>query len=201
MAKHLSALKLRNDHNGRQVRCLIQEEQGHLVKIKERSTIQETLNDSSFDGIVVYEPTQSERQQLFETLRKSTVLENGELIASLEETDLFLLLMNYTTVELPNDLDEKRQLMEEVLAEPSPLFLLLKNELDILVIELMSAFHELTKSYQQLPDDLLEASNRLVALESGLKEKEQEKRAKLAEIERLKAEIEAMEQENLSSVH
>ena len=35
MAKHLSALKLRNDHNGRQVRCLIQEEQGHLIKIKE----------------------------------------------------------------------------------------------------------------------------------------------------------------------
>ena len=201
MAKHLSALKLRNDHNGRQVRCLIQEEQGHLIKIKELSAIQETVNDSSFDGIVVYEPTQSERQQLFETLRKNTVLENGELIASLEETDLFLLLMNYTTVELPSDLDEKRQLMEEVLAEPSPLFLLLKNELDILVIELMSAFHELTKSYQQLPDDLLEASNRLVALESGLKEKEQEKRAKLAEIERLKAEIEAMEQENASSVH
>lgn len=196
MAKHLSALKLRNDHNGRQVRCLIQEEQGHLIKIKELSAIQEIVNDSSFDGIVVYEPTQSERQQLFETLRKNTVLENGELIASLEETDLFLLLMNYTTVELPTDLAEKRQLMEEVLAEPNPLFLLLKNELDILVIELMAAFHELSKSYEQLPEELLEASNQIVELQAGLKEKEQEKRAKLAQIEQLKAEIERLEQGN-----
>ena len=146
--------------------------------------------------MVLYEPTQAQRQSLFETVRKNTLLEDGELFASFSEEELFLILMTYTNIQLEGTKEDQLKEMAEVLSHPNPLFTHLKNELDILVIEMVSNFHELSKSYEQLPEELLEASNQIVELQAGLKEKEQEKRAKLAQIEQLKAEIERLEQGN-----
>ena len=197
MAKTLTQLKLRDDLNGRQVRCLILEKEGHLTKIKGEKEIKQTLASVPEEELVVlYEPTQAQRQSLFETVRKNTLLENGELFASFSEEELFLILMTYTNIQLEGTKEDQLKEMAEVLSHPNPLFTHLKNELDILVIEMVSNFHELSKSYEQLPEELLEASNQIVELQAGLKEKEQEKRAKLAQIEQLKAEIERLEQGN-----
>lgn len=197
MAKTLTQLKLRDDLNGRQVRCLILEKEGHLTKIKGEKEIKQTLASVPEEELVVlYEPTQAQRQSLFETVRKNTLLEDGELFASFSEEELFLILMTYTNIQLEGTKEEQLKEMADVLSHPNPLFTHLKNELDILVIEMVSNFHELSKSYEQLPEELLEASNQIVELQAGLKEKEQEKRAKLAQIEQLKAEIERLEQGN-----
>lgn len=197
MAKTLTQLKLRDDLNGRQVRCLILEKEGHLTKIKGEKEIKQTLASVPEEELVVlYEPTQAQRQSLFETVRKNTLLEDGELFASFSEEELFLILMTYTNIQLEGTKEDQLKEMAEVLSHPNPLFTHLKNELDILVIEMVSNFHELSKSYEQLPEELLEASNQIVELQAGLKEKEQEKRAKLAQIEQLKAEIERLEQGN-----
>ena len=197
MAKTLTQLKLRDDLNGRQVRCLILEKEGHLTKIKGEKELKQTLASVPEEELVVlYEPTQAQRQSLFETVRKNTLLEDGELFASFSEEELFLILMTYTNIQLEGTKEDQLKEMAEVLSHPNPLFTHLKNELDILVIEMVSNFHELSKSYEQLPEELLEASNQIVELQAGLKEKEQEKRAKLAQIEQLKAEIERLEQGN-----
>lgn len=197
MAKTLTQLKLRDDLNGRQVRCLILEKEGHLTKIKGEKEIKQTLASVPDEELVVlYEPTQAQRQSLFETVRKNTLLEDGELFASFSEEELFLILMTYTNIQLEGTKEDQLKEMADVLSHPNPLFTHLKNELDILVIEMVSNFHELSKSYEQLPEELLEASNQIVELQAGLKEKEQEKRAKLAQIEQLKAEIERLEQGN-----
>ena len=197
MAKTLTQLKLRDDLNGRQVRCLILEKEGHLTKIKGEKEIKQTLASVPEEELVVlYEPTQAQRQSLFETVRKNTLLEDGELFASFSEEELFLILMTYTNIQLEGTKEDQLKEMADVLSHPNPLFTHLKNELDILVIEMVSNFHELSKSYEQLPEELLEASNQIVELQAGLKEKEQEKRAKLAQIEQLKAEIERLEQGN-----
>ena len=51
MAKNLAAFKLRDDFNGRQVRCLLVDDYGHLIKVKDEATIKEHL--SNLDTIYI----------------------------------------------------------------------------------------------------------------------------------------------------
>lgn len=199
MAKSLLSLKQRNDFNGRQIRCLVVEdvETGSYSKVREPWMFQEVIESNPASLLtMVFEPTEAERSKLVKLLATNAQEQASGYVATIGEEDVLLALLEMTDLEMnPEDLVANRELMKEILAQPSPLFLSLKSELDFILVELVSALEDYSKAYQKMPNEMIDVLNQLQQLEQVEKENTKKIEKKQQEIERLRQQLAELEGE------
>ena len=203
MAKSLSSLKQRDDYQGRQIRCLIVENhEGTYERIKESDRFKQIINETPASLLtMVYEPTEADRQHLVRLIGGNLQTVEDETVADISEEDVLLTLLTLTDLEFDaTDLQTNQALMREILEKPSKLFLTLKNELNLILIETVKELEDVLDFYRQMPAEMLDATNAMLSLQQEMEDNEEKIKTEKQQIEALKArikELEAMEHANL----
>lgn len=202
MAKKLQDLMLKNDDNGKQLRCLIVEDYktGSVRKIRDRDKFESILKEVDEMFITkIYEPTAEQRNELLNTLQAHKD-EAGEVVEVPENVVLFTMLQ-FTDLELDSSVfEENEELLEQVLSNPNPLFMAIKNELDLMFIESIAMLIDITDSYRQLPDEWLDLSNQLGEVKTKIKQQEKKKKKYKKEIKSLKEKVELTESDLIDTI-
>lgn len=173
---------LRNDDNGRQIRCLMVEDYqtGGMTKVRDQNQFQSIL--ATTDEMLVtkvYEPDMAERDHLMRLIKNSV---GEDLQANLSETDVLYEMLKLTDLEIDSsDLEANKALLEQILQRPNALFLAIKAELEIILIEVVASFHDVASAYRAMPEEWLTLADDLAALE--------------LENERMKKEVKTLEDE------
>lgn len=189
MAKKLSDLLLKNDDNGRQIRCYVVEDYqtGGISKVRDRAQF-ETLTQTTDAMFLtkIYEPDMADRERLMRLIQSSA---NQDLQAHLSEADVLFEMLRLTDLELDaEELETNKALMEEILKRPNALFLSIKSELEIMLIEIVAAFHDVAAAYRAMPEEWLTLADDLLATqEEGQRLKE--------EVKEVETRLEALESE------
>lgn len=205
MAKSLASLKQRNDYQGRQIRCLIIEDPmtGLLSKVREPNQFDHLIKHTPASLLtIVFEPTETDRKNLLKLIGQNVDEKGNSLNVTIGEEDVLLTLLEMTDLELnPIELKANRQLMTEILAQPSALFISIKNELDMILLEIVTAFEEVVNAYRHMPEEMLNASNQLFELKEQEKINQEIIENKKQEIEHLKQQIAELEGDLGENVH
>lgn len=197
MARSLSSLKQRNDYNGKQIRCLIIEDStsGLLSKVREPELFKDLIEQTPASLLtIVFEPTEADRTKLLKLIGQNINPNEESLEVTVGEEDILLVLLEMTDLELnPIELKANRQLMTEILAQPSALFISIKNELDMILLEIIKSFEEVVNAYRHMPSEMLNATNQLLELQAVESENKKKIEVKKQEIERLKQQLADLE--------
>ena len=189
MAKKLADLMLKNDDNGRQIRCLVVEDYvtGGISKVRDRSQFESLIQTTDEMFLTkIYEPDMAERDRFMKLIQSSV---NADLQAQLSEADVLFELLRLTDLDLdPADLEADKALMDEILKRPNALFLAIKAELEVVLIEVVASFHDVANAYRAMPDEWLDLSNEILSTQANLAELKEE-------IEETEARIETYENE------
>lgn len=174
MAKKLQDLMLKNDDNGRQIRCLLVEDYltTSIKKVKNRDEFPMVLAETDEMFITkIYEPTIKERENLLKVLQVHQANEE-EAIEIPEEVVLFTMLQ-FTDLELDStDFEDNRGLLEAILENPNTLFMSIKNELDLMFIESIAMALDMKEAYRHLPDEWLALSDSIQTVKAQIEEQE-----------------------------
>lgn len=201
MARKLSDLKLRNDVDGKQLRCLIVEDYqtGSVSKIRDRHRFEEVLKETDEMFLTkVYEPTSKQREELLNTLKVHD--RGGENIEIPEKVVLFHMLQ-FTDLELDStSFEENEALLDAIISNPNPLFLSIKNELDLIFIEAIAMLIDINNSYRQMPEEWLDVSNQIMATRETIKKQETKKTRAKKQIKKIEEKIEKAERDLVDTV-
>ena len=157
----LKSLKMRNDEKERQIKCLIVEDYktGDIVKYydpKEFKNIVEQTDEMFLTK--VYTPTQEEKDHLFKSLQEEIIVSDGMVEVKITEADIVMgLFKKFTDLEI--DLNDK-ELIEEVMKNPSELFVAIKIEMDKILMSSLESYLSTYKTLKANPQaqELLEKS-------------------------------------------
>ena len=203
MAKSLASLKLRNDYQGKQIRCLIIEDAttGLLSKVRQPDLFASLIEETPASLLtIVFEPTEADRVKLLKLVGQN--MDSDELTATIGEEDVLLTLFEMTDLDMnPAEIKENRQLMAEIIENPSALFIAIKNELDMILLEIVTSFEEVVKAYRHMPQEMLDASSQLFELKSKEQENQLKIEAKKKEIEELQRQLAHLEGDLVDTVH
>ena len=201
MARKLSDLKLRNDVDGKQLRCLIVEDYqtGSVSKIRDRHRFEEVLKETDEMFLTkVYEPTSKQREELLNTLKVHD--RGGEKIEIPEKVVLFHMLQ-FTDLELDStSFEENEELLDAIISNPNPLFLSIKNELDLIFIEAIAMLIDINNSYRQMPEEWLDVSNQIISTKETIKKQETKKTRAKKQIKKLEEKIEKTERDLVDTI-
>lgn len=201
MARKLSDLKLRNDVDGKQLRCLIVEDYqtGSVSKIRDRHRFEEVLKETDEMFLTkVYEPTSKQREELLNTLKVHD--RGGENIEIPEKVVLFHMLQ-FTDLELDStSFEENEELLDAIISNPNPLFLSIKNELDLIFIEAIAMLIDINNSYRQMPEEWLDVSNQIISTKETIKKQETKKTRAKKQIKKLEEKIEKTERDLVDTI-
>ena len=189
---------LRNDVDGKQLRCLIVEDYktGSVSKIRDRHQFEEVLATTDEMFLTkIYEPTTKEREDLLKILQVHH--RDGEETVDVPEEVVLFTMLKFTDLELDStDFEDNQALLSEVLLNPNPLFMSIKNELDLMFIESLAMFVEVQDAYRHMPEEWLDLSNKLQEVKSEIKSQERKIKSKSKKVDQLKKalddEIESM---------
>ena len=201
MAKNLNDLILRNDLNGRQIRCLIVEDEitGTITKVRDKdeiSTILETVEDDYLTK--VYEPTIEERNELLELMKSSLITtEEGELEIEVSEEETLLTLFKFTDIHIDKRKNKKNlDLVKKALKKPTITFISIKQELESIMLEVVSMYYSMLTTYNNISSDIDKIQKEIHLLEHQISNQEQEKMSMLQEIEQLENTFNRLDEEN-----
>lgn len=192
---------LRNDVDGKQLRCLIVEDYktGSVVKCRDRQKFEKVISETDEMFLTkIYEPTAKEREALLETLKIHD--KGGDNIEIPEKVVLFHMLQ-FTDLELDSaTFEENEELLDAVISNPNPLFLAIKNELDLIFIESISMLIDITDSYRQLPDEWLDLSNQIATTKADIKKQEVKKKRAKKEVKKLEDKVKQAERDLIDTI-
>ena len=201
MAKKLTDLMLKNDENGKQIRCLLVEdfETGVIKKFRNRSEFNLIMAETDEMFITkIYEPTQTQRDELLKVIQENADIENNETVVSLSDAKVLFLMLQFTDIELDSqELEETRELLEAIIENPNPLFIAIRSELELFIIETIGMVLETSKVYKAMPQDLLEVTEQLLEAKGALEEKKKELKKKQKKAKTLKSQVEKVEAETI----
>lgn len=192
---------LKNDDNGKQLRCLLVEDYqtGAIKKVREREAFESTLKETDEMFITkVYEPTQAQREELLTLIQENVGIEQEESVVTLSEVKTLFLMLKFTDIELDSEeLEDNHELLEAVISNPNPLFVAIRNELELIIIETVAMLYDAAKVYRTMPDDLLNASNELMVAKANLDKKKKDLKKKQKKVTNLQTEIKKVEDETI----
>ena len=192
---------LRNDVDGKQLRCLVMEDYrtGSITKIRDREKFEEIISTTDEMFLTkIYEPTATQREGLLQTLK---IYDKGTNEIELPEKVVLFHLLQFTDLELDaSSFEENEELLESVLANPNPLFLAIKNELDLIFIESLAMLIDINDSYRQLPDEWLDLSNQIASTKEAIKKQETKKKRTKKSIKKLETELEEIERDLIDTI-
>lgn len=166
-----------------EVRSIVFEEAGMIIKRHDSATIQELLKSYDESKMVkIYNPTEEQKQAMRELLS----VEDDQLKAS-GQTMLLMVAM-LTDIEGIDDLSEEESVA--ILSDPSPLLETVCQEINAILTSVIKEFYEKLAILNTLPEPVLKKAIEESAKQKGKVEEENKKAQKEAEIARLKAEFE-----------
>lgn len=178
---------LRNDVDGKQLRCLIVEDYktGSVMKYRDHQMFEELIAQTDEMFLTkIYEPTTKERENLLKVLQVHHV-EGEESVEIPEEVVLFTMLQ-FTDLEFDStDFEDNEALLQAVLSNPNPLFMAIKNELDLMFIESLAMLIDVQDAYRHLPTEWLELSNSIQEVKKDIKEQKKKIKSKSAKVKKL----------------
>lgn len=201
MAKKLHDLMLKNDDNGRQIRCLVVEDYrtGSISKIRDRERFESILKETDEMFLTkIYEPT-AEQRSAFLDLTQGSLKQNNkkQVVSEVDELDVLLCLLELTDLDYSTEeTEENKALLTEIAKRPNALFLTIKNELEIIFLEIMSNFYDMASAYYSMPDEMLHLSTDIIMEQERVTEQNKLIAQKEAEIAKLQQEIEAAREAN-----
>lgn len=198
MAKKLDSLALRNDDKGKQIRCLIVENEvtGMVTKIRNHHQFEEVIATTNPDYLTkVYEPTIKQRDELLDLIKNNVVTDdNGETRVEIEEEKVLLTMLDFTDIEIDKRKNKHNStLLKQIAKNPTTTFIFIKQELDVLLLEIIAMYHSMMTAYNNIPEEISELPTVINNLEADIKKKEQSIKEKQKEIEKLKEKLEGFE--------
>lgn len=183
MAKKLDSLALRNDDKGKQIRCLVIENEvtGMVTKVRDYKKFDEVIASTHPDYLTkVYEPTIEERDGLLELIKKNIVTdENGETSVDISEEQVLLTMLGFTDIEIDKRKNKQNlAMMKRIIEKPTAVFLSIKQELDVLILEVISMYHSMFNAYKNIPEEIDDLGDKIESLETLIKSQEEEKKSK-----------------------
>lgn len=192
---------LKNDDNGRQIRCLVVEDYrtGSISKIRDRERFESILKETDEMFLTkIYEPT-AEQRSAFLDLTQGSLKQNNkkQVVSEVDELDVLLCLLELTDLDYSTEeTEENKALLTEIAKRPNALFLTIKNELEIIFLEIMSNFYDMASAYYSMPDEMLHLSTDIIMEQERVTEQNKLIAQKEAEIAKLQQEIEAAREAN-----
>lgn len=199
MTKKLDELLLRKDSNGRQIRCVVVEDEvtGITTRIRGKENIELALETTKEEFVTkVYEPTFNERMDLLELIKNSIVLdEAGEPSIEIPEEKVYLTMLDHTDIKVDkrkNKANEK--VMKQLLANPSSVFISIKQELESILLEIVSLYYTMVMTQNNIASDMNRLQSDIISLQHLIEKQELEKQEKNKEIEELESYQASLEQ-------
>lgn len=199
MTKKLNDLLLKKDTNGRQIRCVVVEDEvtGITTRVRGQENIELALETASEEFVTkVYEPTFNERMELLELIKNSITLdEAGEPSIEISEEKVFLTMLEHTDIKVDkrkNKTNEK--IMQQLLANPSAVFIAIKQELESILLEIVSLYYTMIMTQNQIASDMNRLQSDIISLQNVIEKQEIEKKEKIQEIDEIEAYHETLEQ-------
>ena len=199
MTKKLDELLLRKDSNGRQIRCVVVEDEvtGITTRIRGKENIELALETTKEEFVTkVYEPTFNERMDLLELIKNSIVLdEAGEPSIEIPEEKVYLTMLDHTDIKVDkrkNKANEK--VMKQLLANPSSVFISIKQELESILLEIVSLYYTMVMTQNNIASDMNRLQQDIISLQHMIEKQEVEKQEKNKEIEELESYQASLEQ-------
>lgn len=199
MTRKLDELLLRKDTNGRQIRCVVVEDEvtGITTRVRGKENIELALETTKEEFVTkVYEPTFNERMDLLELIKNSIVLdEAGEPSIEIPEEKVYLTMLDHTDIKVDkrkNKANEK--VMKQLLANPSSVFISIKQELESILLEIVSLYYTMVMTQNNIASDMNRLQQDIISLQHLIEKQELEKQEKNKEIEELESYQASLEQ-------
>lgn len=182
----LKSLKMRNDEEQRQIKCLIVEDYktGDIIKYYNPNEFKNIIEKTEEMFLTkVYSPTQEEKDQLFKSLQEDIAVNDGVVEVKITEADIVMgLFKKFTDLEI--DLGDK-EMIDEVMKNPSELFVAIKIEMDKILMSSLESYLSTYKTLKSNPQaqELLEkgAELELMSEEERLRKQKVDELKKQAE--------------------
>lgn len=175
MAK-MSALKMREDYNGKEIKCLIVEDYntGDIIKYYNPKEFEDIIESTDSMFLTkVYSPSSSEKEEIFKMVEDSISVVDGKAKSEISDVDIvFNLFSKLTDLEIDF---ENTELMNEIIKNPNELFVAIKLEMDKVLMKVFETYistYKTLKSNPQSTDLLSKQINQKIALEEKQKNKE-----------------------------
>lgn len=191
MSKKLGQMAKRIDdiESGRTIRCLIVEDYKttNIKKIRDPKLFKQIIEETDEMFLTkVFQPTEKDKVDLIKYIQDNSIEENGSRRFVAKDEEVYMWLLRFTDIE-PSD-DEEENI--NAINNPSELLVQVSQELNAIMIQVISNYQDIKRTYDSLPDEMVESLNEtqkqeeLKMEEKGKAEKELlELREKMKELE------------------
>lgn len=184
MAKSKS-LKMRNDENNRQIKCLIVEDitTGEIIKHYNHKDFKRIMKSTKSEFLTkVYTPKDKDKESILELIDSRMVETKNGVSAQINDEDvLFKLILQFTDIEIDVTNTEE---INDIINNPSELFFAVKIEMEKILMSIFEQYVSLYKTIQSNPQ-----VSELLSGQAQIKKLSQEEQKKQKEIEDLKARL------------
>ncbi len=181
---------MRNDYNGKAIKCLIVEDfnTGELVKQYDPTMFEKVIKETDPMFLTkVFVPTNDEKTNIYDLLSRSIVERENQDVVEVSERDMLIeMFLRFTDLDF--DVNDE-ELIKDVLANPNELFVAIKSEMDKILMGILENYVTTVKTLQSNPQTATLLSQQInekaELVQSELKKKELRKQELLKELEEL----------------
>lgn len=152
----------------------------------------EELKEKYEDSIIVYQPDSNQQKTIYELLSENAKVEGDRFNSELSVENSYTLLKELTDVEL-STLEDDREVIQDIIENPSLLLLQVNDELNAICNHLFRKMYNYLLELDKYPNEIkenvfLSEENKVIELENAVAERElqelrEQKEKELKELE------------------
>lgn len=157
----------------------------------------EELKERYEDSILVYQPNSEQQKAIYSLLSESAKVEGDQFNSELSVENSYTLLKELTDVEL-SSLEEDKEVIKDVIENPSLLLLQVNDELNAICNHLFRKMFNYLLELDKYPSEIKESvflseENKVIELENAVAERElqEQKEQKEKELKELEEQLKA----------
>lgn len=156
----------------------------NLTDLKRKKVRKYIRTEDKDHPVEIYEPTQEQRLKILDIINKDIKVGTNKLEASIKDEDILLeILEMITNIYLDLDKVKDKELIEDILKDPSPLLIKVKLCINEIVNEVFFDWFESLKQINSMPTEIQEVL--LEQNENKINEKEKKRIELLKMLEQL----------------
>ena len=184
MSKRIDDVK-----TGRTIRCLMIEDYktSTIKKIRDPKLFKQVIEETDEELLTkVYQPTEKDKLDLINYIQSHSVDEKGNKRFTAKDEEVYMWLLRFTDIE-PSDNEEENL---NAINNPSELLIQVSQELSSIMMQIISNYQEVKRTYDSLPDEMIET---LIENEKQLNGKSEEQLQAEKELEELREKMKLLE--------
>lgn len=192
MSKKLGQMAKRIDdiESGRTIRCLVVEDYKttNIKKIRDPKLFKQTIEETDEMFLTkVYQPTEKDKVDLINYIQNNSVEENESKRFVAKDEEVYMWLLRFTDIE-PSD-DEEENI--NAINNPSELLIQVSQELNAIMMQIISNYQDIKRTYDSLPADMIEVLNENQKQEESKTEEKEQAEKELLELREKMKQLEA----------